>query len=107
MSNSKVSDVSAEKAYKLINENRNLIILDVRTQEEYAKGHIPGATLIPVQVLSSRIDELKEYQANPLLVYCASGGRSPKAVNLLLAKGFTEIHHLDRGISCLRYELTR
>ena len=107
MSKTKVSNVSAEQAYKLINENKNLIILDVRTNEEYQSGHIAGAKLIPVQVLAARLNELKEYQAKPMLVYCASGGRSPKAVNFLLANGFTEIYHLDRGISSWRYELTR
>jgi len=107
MSNSKVNNVNAEKAYNLVSENKNLLILDVRTQEEYESGHIPGAKLIPVQVLSARINELAEYQTNPILVYCASGGRSPKAVNCLLANSFTEIYHLDRGISCWKYELTR
>jgi len=106
MANSKVSNVSAEQAHTLISETEKLVILDVRTDEEYESGHIPGAKLIPVQVLSSRINELKKYQTNPILVYCASGGRSPRAVNFLLANSFTQIYHLDRGISSWRYELT-
>ena len=107
MVNSKVSNVSAEEANKLIRENNKLIILDVRSNEEYESGHIPGAKLIPVQVLSDRINELKEYKANPILVYCHSGGRSPKAVNYLLANSFTEIYHLNRGLASWKYELNR
>lgn len=107
MSNSNVSNVSAEKAYELISENEKLLILDVRSKEEYESGHIPGAKSIPVQVLSARIDELEEYQTNPLLVYCESGRRSSEAINYLMDNSFTEIYHLDRGIASWKYELKR
>ena len=57
MFNSNVKNVSSEEAYKLINDNKDLVILDVRTKEEYDGGHIPGAKLIPVQFLSIKLSE--------------------------------------------------
>lgn len=107
MINSKVKNVSAEEAYKLIKENKDVVILDVRTKEEFENGHIPGAKLIPVQVLGARINELEEYKEKPLLVYCASGGRSPRAVETLVENNFTEINHLSRGIMTWRYDISR
>jgi rhodanese-related sulfurtransferase len=96
--------MKAEEAYKLIIENKKLLILDVRTKEEYEKGHIPGAKLIPVQALSARMDELYEYQDSPILVYCETGRRSSFAVNYLIENDFTEIYHLDRGIVAWKYD---
>ena len=107
MSNSNVSPVSAEKAYKLISETNKLLILDVRSKEEYESGHIPGAKSIPIQVLAARIDELEDYQADPMLVYCHTGRRSSQAVHYLVDNNFTEIYHLDRGIESWKYELKR
>ena len=107
MSNSKVKDVSAEEAYTLINENNELVILDVRTKEEYDNGHIPGAKLVPVQILPMKIDELDKYKEKPVLVYCASGGRSPRAVDTLVNNSFKKIYHLSRGLSSWKYSLTR
>ena len=100
-------NVSVEEAYKLINENKELFILDVRTKEEYKEGHIPGAKLIPVQVLPDNISKLMGYKDKPILVYCASGGRSPRAVRTLIKNNFTKIYHLNRGISAWKYKLAK
>ncbi|MGH4125448.1 MAG: rhodanese-like domain-containing protein [Clostridium sp.] len=107
MFNSNVKNVSAEEAYKLINEDSEFIILDVRSKEEYDDGHIPGAKLFPVQVLPMKLAELHEYKNKPVLVYCASGGRSPRAVDTLENNDFKNIYHLSRGLSSWRYNVTR
>jgi rhodanese-related sulfurtransferase len=107
MSNSRFKNVSAEEAYNLIKDDKEFIILDVRTKEEYDDGHIPGAKLIPVQVLPMKLNELSEYKDKPILVYCASGGRSPRAVDTLVNDDFQNIYHLSRGVSSWRHNLTR
>jgi len=107
MFNSNVKNVSSEEAYKLINDDSELIILDVRTKEEYDNGHISGAKLVPVQVLPMKVAELNKYKDKPILVYCASGGRSPSAVTILKNNEFKNIYHLSHGIGSWRYNLTR
>lgn len=107
MFNSRFKDVSAEEAYNLIKDDKEFIILDVRTKEEYEDGHIPGAKLIPVQVLPMKLKELSEYKDKPILVYCASGGRSPRAVDTLVNDDFQNIYHLSRGLSSWRHNLAR
>jgi len=54
-----------------------------------------------------KVAELDKYKDKPILVYCASGGRSPKAVTILANNEFENIYHLSRGISSWRYNLTR
>lgn len=60
-------------------------LLDVRTPEEFAEGHIHGAINIPVQALASRIDEVPVDV--PVVVYCRSGRRAQAAASLLRARG--------------------
>ena len=96
--NKNVNNVSGEEAVKLISENKDLIILDVRTKGEYQSGHIKGSTLMPVGDIASRITELEKFRGKPILVHCASGGRSPKAVNVLLKNKFSPIYHMNHGL---------
>jgi rhodanese-related sulfurtransferase len=97
--NKNVKNITGEEAAKLIKDTRDIVILDVRSKAEYKSGHISGSTLMPVQEISSRINDLEKYRGRPLLVHCASGGRSPKAVNILLKNKFTNIHHMNNGLS--------
>jgi len=90
-------DITIEQAKSLIESKPSLIILDVRTQEEYDSDHIEGAILIPVDELENRLDELSKN--DELLVYCRTGNRSTNAVNILQANGFTKIFHMNDGIT--------
>ena len=107
MFNLSFKNVSAEEAHKLICENKEFIILDVRTKEEYDKGHIPGAKLIPVEVIPTKVDQLDKYKDKPVLVYCASGAKSPVAIITLENNGFKNIYNLSSGISSWKYTLSK
>jgi len=72
------------------------MLLDVRTPEEYAEGHIAGAKLIPVQVLAERLAEVAHDKQ--VYVYCHSGKRSARAAKLLADNGFTNIENIKGGI---------
>ena len=94
-SNKGYSNVNLKKAVKTINNSTNLIMLDVRTAEEYSSGNIPNS--INIDVLSpdfkSKIDLLdknKEY-----LVYCRSGNRSAIASSIMATNGFIKIYNLN------------
>ena len=71
-------------------------LLDVRQPAEYESEHIPGAKLIPLPDLGNRIPEIDADR--PTIVYCAIGGRSRVAAQMLSAKGFTEVINLSGGI---------
>jgi phage shock protein E len=68
------------------------VLLDVRSPEEYAERHLPGALNIPVQALAGRTAELGA-PTRPVVVYCRSGMRSARAAGLLARAGFT-VHDL-------------
>jgi len=72
------------------------MLLDVRTPEEYAEGHIAGAKLIPIQVLAEHLKDVPKDKQ--VYVYCHSGGRSARASKLLAANGFSHIENMEGGI---------
>ena len=69
-----------------------ITILDVRQPKEYEDGHLPGAKLIPLPQLSDRVPELDPDQT--IMTYCAVGGRSRVAAQMLSGKGFKKIYNL-------------
>ncbi|NOJ97857.1 rhodanese-like domain-containing protein [Corallococcus sp. CA049B] len=68
-------------------------LVDVRTPEEFAAGHLPGAVNIPVDELPQRLAELGSPQ-KPLVIYCRSGARSGRAELLLKERGFQDVFNL-------------
>lgn len=77
---------------KLVQEayRKNALILDVRTPEEFGTGHIRGAKNIPLQMFSSKIDQLKRLK-QPIITCCASGMRSASARHLLSKHGIEDV----------------
>jgi rhodanese-related sulfurtransferase len=105
LKNPNVKNVSAAEAHELIKSTKNMLVIDVRTSGEFRSGHIPGAKSIPVSEIDSRISELEKYKDTPVLVHCASGGRSPAAVRVLLKNNFSKVHHMNRGLAGWKYGL--
>ena len=105
--NKNVKNVSGQDAASLIRDTKDLVILDVRTMNEYKSGHIKGATLMPVGEIDLRIKELEKLRGKPILVHCASGGRSPKAVNVLLKNKFGPIYHMNHGLASFNGNLKK
>jgi len=84
--------ISASQAKELMTRYPSAIILDVRTEEEFQQGHIPGAVLLPdfdIQYMAASI--LYDYNAL-ILVYCRSGNRSRGAVELLVSMGYKNVY---------------
>lgn len=83
--------ISQEEAAKLMQEQSDYILLDVRTQAEFAESHIPGAICIPNETIGTgEIPELPDKE-QLILVYCRSGNRSKQAAEKLVKLGYTNI----------------
>jgi molybdopterin/thiamine biosynthesis adenylyltransferase/rhodanese-related sulfurtransferase len=78
--------------------NEELVLLDVREADEVKVARIEGALWIPLDELESRIGELIPAKGLPIIVHCHHGGRSEKAVRVLLNRGFARAENLDGGI---------
>lgn len=90
--------VRGEAAAKLASDSA-VFVLDVRTPGEYAEGRLTRSTLVPVDQLGARLGELPADKSKPVLVYCAMGGRSARAAQLLAEKGWTKVHNMEGGIT--------
>ena len=83
--------ISMDEAVKMMKDEKNYIILDVRRPDEYAKGHIPGAINVPNEEIgTAEIAELPS-KSQLILVYCRSGRRSKEASEKLAGLGYTSI----------------
>ena len=97
-------NITAEEAKQIMDSEEGYIILDVRTQEEYNQGHIPGAIVIPHTEITVRAEaELKD-KDQLILVYCRSGRRSKLAAEDLVKLGYTNIKEFG-GIIDWPYEV--
>ena len=85
---------------KCFRENTNAVLLDVRTREEYANGHIEGSRNLPLDEIH-RVDSVIKDKNAPLYVHCLSGGRSARAAAYLKGKGYREVHDIG-GIGSYR-----
>ncbi len=69
------------------------VLLDVRTEEEYRSGHIPGSVLLPLQSLN-RVDTVAAGKQTPLFVYCHSGARALQAASYLKHQGYSSVTNI-------------
>lgn len=86
-----------EAADALANKTTAIQLVDVRTKGEFARGHLPGAKLMPLAELGSAGRQLR--LDKPVLVYCASGSRSRRAASMLVDQGFADVRHMAGGIA--------
>ena len=83
--------VTTEEAVNIMQTEENYVILDVRTAQEFASGHIPGAVLLPNETIGTEDILLLPDKDQLILVYCRSGNRSKQAAEKLAQLGYTNI----------------
>jgi rhodanese-related sulfurtransferase len=91
-----VRDISSTEAKQLMDRNRNVFLLDVRTPEERRQGYIADSVLIPIDMVERRLGEIPRNR--PVVVYCAVGSRSRFAAQLLASRGDREVYNMRDGI---------
>jgi len=89
--------LSPIEATLLINRE-DAVVIDVRDDGEYNKGHIPNARHIPLKDLERRKGELDKLRDRPLILCCASGARSANAISVLKKAGFEKLFNLRGGL---------
>ncbi len=90
--------VSQLQATQYMNQAKTLV-LDVRSVEEFAAGHLPNSKNIPLKELESRIKEIEKSKTNAVIAVCATGVRSSSAVAILSKAGFEKAFSLDGGVA--------
>ncbi len=87
--------ITAEELTEQIQLSRAPLILDVRSEKEYAEGHIPGALNIPHDQLLNRLSEIDAAKTEEIVVHCRSGHRAEIAKKVLIEAGYSNIRDLD------------
>lgn len=97
-----IRTVNSPDAKSLLDEEEDIILLDVRTPEEFAEGHLAGAKNIDCNALNfaEQIQQLDRNQK--YLLYCAVGGRSGKSLKIMKEMGFKEVYNVSEGFRELR-----
>lgn len=90
------TSVTPQEVKTKIANKEDIVLLDVRTVQEYngPMGNIEGSILIPVQELGSRVKELAKFKDKEIIVYCRSGNRSRVGTQILMENGFNAINML-------------
>ena len=97
-------DITGEQLLALV--GTDTVIVDVRTPEEYASGHVEGALNMPLDKFQSDFASLALDATKPLAVYCRSGNRSLVAYQILVKEGFDKVYHAP-GVSQYDYPLVQ
>lgn len=98
--------ITAKEAKNLMDTESNYIILDTRTEAEFAEGHIKNAVLIPYDEILNRAEKELTDKEQLILVYCRSGNRSKKASQNLAELGYTNVKEFG-GIKDWQYEVVK
>ena len=90
-------NIEAAEAVKLI--NNDAAVIDIRSIDAFAKGHIVSARNIPSDELDAKVNTLEAMKAKPIIAVCDSGVTSTKAVSVLRAAGFESVYGLKGGMA--------
>lgn len=97
--------VAPSELAALVSAENGPLLLDVRTPEEFARGHVPGALLIPVQELPDMLHQIEAYKERGVVAYCERGGRAERALDILEAAGFENLALLEGSMQRWRSEM--
>ncbi len=97
-----VGAIGAQDVVRLMNQGA--IVLDVRSAEDYAAGHIRGARSVPSAQLADSLDSIKRYKDKPVVVYCEQGVSAAGAMRTLAQQGFARVVNLRGGLRAWRAE---
>lgn len=92
------SEISVEETHQLLQGKEPVVLLDIREKEEIALGYIDGATFLPQDLLSEKVESLLLDKNVPVVVYCAGGIRSLAAAKVMNERGYTHVFSMAKGI---------
>ena len=97
--------LEASKVKYMVDNNQFDLIIDLRNEENYSKGHIPGAINIPINEITDNMDFLEPYKNKSVMLYCGIGSQSKSVCKVLALSGFKQLYSLFRGLKEYKYEL--
>ena len=93
-----INDIDIKELKEILCFNKNTILLDVRSKQEFNEGHLNGAINIPLYELNTCCNCKLKNKEEIIIVYCQSGIRSKKAIKVLYKNGYTNLYNLKDGL---------
>jgi len=93
-----IAYIRPAEAKQRIAQTPGVVVLDVRTPQEYADGHLANSVLLPVNQVEEKAGSVLKDKSAPIVIYCHSGNRSDRAAKLLKAQGYTHVSSVVGGI---------
>jgi len=108
-SENKAADIKSMSGDELVKQNAakekdKVLLIDVRSPEEYKAGHIPHAININIDGFEARINEIEDLKEFPIILYCNSGNKSGQVAEILVNNGFTDVTNAE-GVKKFTYDL--
>ena len=100
------NEITPDKAYEIIENNNEIVIIDVREESEYETGHLIDSVNIPLGTIEQSITKVVDNKETSIIVYCKSGVRAIDASKILINKGYTNVYTFG-GIDSWEYEITK
>lgn len=97
--------ISAAEAKEMLDSDASIVLLDVRTEDEFNESHIPGAKLLPLDTIDANAEKVIADKDITYIVYCRSGSRSSQAAEKLINLGYKNIYDMG-GIIDWPYDVT-
>ena len=95
------NSIDYENAKTILKNDRNAILIDVRSPQEYKENHLNGSINLPLYDLERNCDKIKYNKEDTLIIYCQSGNRSKRALKILLDQGYTHLYEIKGGLDAI------
>lgn len=93
------NNINYKTMEKMLKDNSEIVVIDVRTRDEYRYNHLKKAVNVPLQdICKEKVEQFVNNKSCIIIVYCEYGGRSKKAVSKLNKMGYENVYNLDGGI---------
>ncbi len=91
-------NITKEEMKEMLNSYSNIVLLDVRSHQEFSEGHLNGAINIPTYDLYTEVPKMLNDKEAIIIAYCTVGVRSENAIKILRKMGYKNLYHLEGGI---------
>lgn len=102
----KSNNLSQDKAYEQLQQDKSIKLIDVRTVGEFKEGHVKGAVNIPLNTLPQKYEKALPNKEQTIFVICLSGARAADATDFLKKVGYTNVHNIG-GVGSWKFGLVR
>ena len=100
--NSNENNIDYESAKTILKNDKNAILVDVRSPQEYKEGHLEGSINIALYDLEKESEKLIKNKQNTIILYCQSGNRSNKALEILKEQGYKSLYQIEGGLDNMK-----